>query len=378
MKKLSIRFKLTLFAALIVAYSCILLNFFVGNVAVFYMDSIGDYNIKSNLNNAEQILDGLQVDISSNVEDYIRETQNSFLYKSIFITIFITVINGVLTYFIIGYILKPLHDFTNQVKKIKIDDEHNNISILTNATEILSLQSSFNLMLSHIEKDFQTQKQFSANVAHELRTPLAIMKTKIEVFNKKKHENIQDCFSLIDSLETQINKLSGISQILLEMTEVKTLSKKDTISLAEITEEVICDLTSLAIQKKIYIDQHEGDAVICGNDALIYRAIYNLIENAIKYNKPSGQIIIDISSKKDVGVFSISDTGTGIPLADQQHIFEPFFRADKSRSSTTNGVGLGLSLVNEIVNQHLGLIKISESSCLGTKIIMELPLKKSE
>ncbi|MCF0162360.1 MAG: HAMP domain-containing histidine kinase [Fusobacterium necrophorum] len=382
MRRISIRFKLTLFAAIIVISSCVLLNFFVGNVAIFYMDSIGDHNIKSTLNAVKtknlETLDGLQIDISNNVEHFIQESQNDFLYNSVLITIFITFITGVLTYFIIGYILKPLHDFTNHIKKTKIDDSDNNIAILTDSTEILSLQDSFNIMLKRIESDFQTQKQFSANAAHELRTPLAIMKTKIEVFNKQKHTDIHEYFSLINSLEEQIDKLSAISQILLEMTEIKTIIKKDTVSLAEITEEVVCDLTHLAIQKKISIEQHNGDAIICGNDVLIYRAIYNLIENAIKYNKPSGQIIIDISSKKDMGVFSIFDTGTGIPPADQQYIFEPFFRADKSRNSAVNGVGLGLSLVNEIVKQHLGLIKISESSCLGTEIIMELPLKKSE
>ena len=230
-------------------------------------------------------------------------------------------------------------------------------------------------MLERLSNTFATQRQFSANAAHELRTPLAVMRTKLEVFEKNNNPSATEYQETVHMIRMQTSRLSHVIDILLEMTDLQSAQKQDRISLADMAEEVICDLTAVADKKEITITQNPGTAEIIGNDTLIYRAIYNLVENAIKYNHTGGNVTVSIKEDGEFATVIVSDNGPGIQQEDWQHIFEPFFRVDKSRSRNMGGAGLGLALVKEIARQHGGDVYVVQSSKNGTEIALKLRRK---
>lgn len=376
---LSLRWKLTLMTAFMVITACLAISFFISRSAILYMDEIGNSAIAilPNTNISTDSSDEIQVDLNPKaiLSDTVKNTQLEFWIKSLSITLVITLVFSLLMYFIVGFTLRPLGELTSQIEDIQTKNLNEPILSRSKSTEIERLTLAFNRLLKRLEETFTAQRQFSANAAHELRTPLAVMRTKFEVFDKNNTPNVEDYKETISMAKTQTDRLSHVIDILLEMTELQSAPKGDKISLAEITEEVICDLVSIAEKKNITLVQSEGESRLIGSDTLIYRAIYNLVENAIKYNKDYGNVTVSISEDRDFAKAIISDTGSGIDKDDWDKIFEPFFRVDKSRSRAMGGAGLGLALVKEIAARHGGGVRIVESSEKGSKI--ELSLSKN-
>lgn len=378
-KHLSLRWKLTLMTAFMVVTACLAICFFISRSAILYMDEIGNSAIAilPNTDIPTTTTDEIQVVLNpkSVVADTVKNTQIEFWIKSLAITLIITLTVSFLMYLIVGYALYPLRELTLKIEDIQAKNLKEPILSKSNSTEIERLTLAFNRLLLRLEETFATQRQFSANAAHELRTPLAVMSTKFEVFEKNKNPNEADYKEAIGMARSQTDRLSHVIDILLEMTELQSAPKSDSISLSEITEEVICDLVAVAEKKSISLVQDDGEARITGSDTLVYRAIYNLIENAIKYNKEDGKVSVAITEDGNFAKVIITDTGSGIVREDWDKIFEPFFRVDKSRSRSMGGAGLGLALVKEIAVRHGGDVKVIESSNKGSSI--ELSLSKN-
>lgn len=378
-KHLSLRWKLTLMTAFMVVTACLAICFFISRSAILYMDEIGNSAIAilPNTDIPTTTTDEIQVVLNpkSVVADTVKNTQIEFWIKSLAITLIITLTVSFLMYLIVGYALYPLRELTLQIEDIQAKNLKEPILSKSNSTEIERLTLAFNRLLLRLEETFATQRQFSANAAHELRTPLAVMSTKFEVFEKNKNPNEADYKEAIGMARSQTDRLSHVIDILLEMTELQSAPKSDSISLSEITEEVICDLVAVAEKKSISLVQDDGEARLTGSDTLVYRAIYNLIENAIKYNKEDGKVSVAITEDGNFAKVIITDTGSGIVREDWDKIFEPFFRVDKSRSRSMGGAGLGLALVKEIAVRHGGDVKVIESSNKGSSI--ELSLSKN-
>ena len=378
-KHLSLRWKLTLMTAFMVVTACLAISFFISRSAILYMDEIGNSAIAilPNTDIPTTTTDEIQVVLNpkSVVADTVKNTQIEFWIKSLAITLIITLTVSFLMYLIVGYALYPLRELTSQIEDIQAKNLKEPILSKSNSTEIERLTLAFNRLLLRLEETFATQRQFSANAAHELRTPLAVMSTKFEVFEKNKNPDEADYKEAIGMARSQTDRLSHVIDILLEMTELQSAPKSDSISLSEITEEVICDLVAVAEKKSISLVQDDGEARLTGSDTLVYRAIYNLIENAIKYNKEGGTVSVAITDDENFAKVIITDTGSGIAKEDWDRIFEPFFRVDKSRSRSMGGAGLGLALVKEIAVRHGGDVKVVESSDRGSSI--ELSLSKN-
>lgn len=378
-KHLSLRWKLTLMTAFMVITACLAISFFISRSAILYMDEIGNSAIAilPNTDIPTTTTDEIQVVLNpkSVVADTVKNTQIEFWIKSLAITLIITLTVSFLMYLIVGYALYPLRELTLKIEDIQAKNLKEPILSKSNSTEIERLTLAFNRLLLRLEETFATQRQFSANAAHELRTPLAVMSTKFEVFEKNKNPDEADYKEAIGMARSQTDRLSHVIDILLEMTELQSAPKSDSISLSEITEEVICDLVAVAEKKSISLVQDDGEARLTGSDTLVYRAIYNLIENAIKYNKEGGKVSVAITEDESFAKVIIADTGSGIAKEDWDKIFEPFFRVDKSRSRSMGGAGLGLALVKEIAVRHGGDVKVIESSNKGSSI--ELSLSKN-
>ena len=378
-KHLSLRWKLTLMTAFMVITACLAISFFISRSAILYMDEIGNSAIAILPNTDIPTTNSDEIKVVLNpksvVADTVKNTQIEFWIKSLAITLIITLTVSFLMYLIVGYALYPLRELTLKIEDIQAKNLKEPILSKSNSTEIERLTLAFNRLLLRLEETFATQRQFSANAAHELRTPLAVMSTKFEVFEKNKNPDEADYKEAIGMARSQTDRLSHVIDILLEMTELQSAPKSDSISLSEITEEVICDLVAVAEKKSISLVQDDGEARLTGSDTLVYRAIYNLIENAIKYNKEGGKVSVAITEDESFAKVIITDTGSGIAKEDWDRIFEPFFRVDKSRSRSMGGAGLGLALVKEIAVRHGGDVKVIESSNKGSSI--ELSLSKN-
>ena len=378
-KGLSLRWKLTLMTAFMVIIACLSISYFISNSASLYMNEIGASAIAilpgGNFSEGDTGDLEVHLDPKAILSDMVKSTQIEFWAKSLLITLIITLIGSSLMYFIVGYALRPLRRFTKQIEDIQAKNLQLSVLPQSKSAEIVRLTSAFNRLLKRLGDTFFAQRQFSASAAHELRTPLAVMRTRFEVFDKNKNPDILEYKETIDMARTQIERLSHVIDILLEMTELQSAEKSDNISLSELVEEVICDLVAVSEKKSVSLIQETGNAEITGSDTLVYRAIYNLIENAIKYNKDGGTVSVSIEENDEFAKVIVSDTGPGIAKEDWDKIFEPFFRVDKSRSRSMGGAGLGLALVKEIAIQHDGDVKVIESSEKGTKI--ELSLHKN-
>ena len=387
LKKRSLQWRLTLLITLLVTVTCILMYFFISNSAVTGMENLESYIVQINKTDSAPITFNVDPSILfPDLSNQVQATKALFRIRSMIATGIIILLSSIGTYFISRRALTPLHDLSTKIGKIQAQNLSESLEIPDSNDEISQLTASFNKMLSRLDDAFTAQKQFSASAAHELRTPLAVMQTNLEVFARKKTpstEEYQEIFSLI---QEQTGRLSHLAEILLDMTGIQTVERSETISLAELTEEVFCDLASVAEQKQIELIQRDGDCTVTGSYLLLYRAVYNLVENAIKYNHPSGKVtvtlhpgkvILDASSQPhpaDCAFIEISDTGIGISPEYQEKIFAPFFRVDKSRSRAMGGAGLGLALVTEIARQHGGQVKVLESNEKGSTIALMLPL----
>ncbi|MFR8774885.1 MAG: sensor histidine kinase [Eggerthellaceae bacterium] len=380
MKRLSLQWRITLLTALLIAGTCICLNLLLYHSGAVSIDSLNGFVFEYTPESSEDP-DGLAIEISdsqmsefiSRFSDEAYDVKTDFGRKGWLITIAVTIVSAAIAYFVSGQALKPLRKLSQQAEKIDQDSISDIRLNEDTVKEFRQLSVSVNLMLDRLSESFATQRQFSGNAAHELRTPLAIMQTKLELFAAE-HKNLEgDTAELVRSQAEQLDRLSKLVHTLLEMSNLSSAPRSDRIELAPLVEEIITDLTPLASQNDITMEQDCDNVVITGSDALIYRLVFNLIENAVKYNRRGGSVSVSVHKENNVVVVRVSDTGCGIPEEYRESIFQPFFRVDKSRSRQMGGVGLGLALVHEIAVLHGGSVRAEPGNKVGTVFIVTLP-----
>ena len=392
----SLQLKLTLLLSLLMIVSCVLMYFFISHSAVSGMDGLQNYMIKVDPQDGDSPIT-FNVDpkaLFPQFEQEIQETKEDFLLRSVIATTIIILLSSVCTYFLTKKTLTPLQKLTSEVSQIQAQNLSTQLAVPNSKDEIAQLTSSFNEMLARLDNAFSTQKQFSANAAHELRTPLAVLQTNLEVFEKKQEPEMVEYQQLFTMIKEQTARLSQLVGTLLDMTNLKSVPRTDHVSLEELVDEVFCDLDPVAEKAGISIhfddsssqdwhtDVHTPDASalnnnirnITGSYVLLYRAVYNLVENAIKYNRPNGSVTVSVKEKNGQVMILVKDTGIGISPENQKKIFDPFFRVDKSRSRAMGGAGLGLALVDSIAREHGGSVKVLESNEKGSIIALMLPV----
>lgn len=379
-KSMSLQWQLTLLTAVLITLSCLTLSYTISKSATGYMDDIGDSVIavlpQEVLTDQGEGAPTFELDITADLGAQIQDTQMAFWKKSLLITLCIVIISSSLTYLIVGYALQPLKRLGKQVEEIQAKNMQVPIAVDHSPQEIALLTEAFNNMLGRLSEAFLVQRQFSASAAHELRTPLAVMQTKLEVLQKQIAPSQAEYAEAMDMVQSQTERLSHVIDVLLEMTQLNTTKRGDRISLGALAEEVLCDLAPLSTKKEVTLQETSGDAKILGSDTLVYRALYNLVENAIKYNRPGGTVTVRIERDDALAKVLVSDSGCGIDQEHWEAIFDPFFRVDKSRSTALGGAGLGLALVKEIAQTHGGDVRVLRSSSQGTEI--ELCLQVSD
>lgn len=380
----SLQLKLTLLLSLLMIVSCVLMYFFISHSAVSGMDGLQNYMIKVDPQDGDSPIT-FSVDpkaLFPQFEQEIQETKEDFLLRSVIATTIIILLSSVCTYFLTKKTLTPLQKLTSEVSQIQAQNLSTQLAVPNSKDEIAQLTSSFNEMLARLDNAFSTQKQFSANAAHELRTPLAVLQTNLEVFEKKQEPEMVEYRQLFTMIKEQTARLSQLVGTLLDMTNLKSVPRTDQVTLEELVDEVFCDLDPVA--EKAGISIHFNDSAnqdshtdVTGSYVLLYRAVYNLVENAIKYNRPHGSVSVSVKQENGQAMVLVTDTGIGISPENQKKIFDPFFRVDKSRSRAMGGAGLGLALVDSIAKEHGGTVKVLESSETGSTIALMLPVDNS-
>lgn len=372
----SLQWKLTLLITLLVTLTCILMYFFISRSAVTGIEDLEDYMIQIDPQNSGTPIK-FNIDpkiLLPELSQEILSTKEIFRIRSIIATAVVILLGSICTYFLTARALKPLKKLTEEICHIQAQNLSEPLTVPVSDDEIAQLTGSFNDMLVRLSNSFEIQKQFSANAAHELRTPLAVLQTDLEVFRKKNCHDTEEYELILNRIQEQTGRLSRLISTLLDMTNLNSVPRNDSISLAALTEEVLCDLDSIADQAHITLQQKEGDQLITGSYLLLYRAVYNLVENAIKYNCPDGSVTVEIRQEDQRVLLMVKDTGIGIPPEDQEKIFDPFFRVDKSRSRAMGGAGLGLAMVDAIAKEHGGQVKVLSSNKTGSTIALMLPL----
>ena len=378
MKRLSLQWRITLMTVLLIGVTCVVMNLLLCSSGVYYMDTIADTlqggdTVVMNSEGAESFNPQL-VTPDEDLTIVVNGAQGRFRMTNWYITAAVTLLSGVLAYFVSGRALKPLRSFVSQVEKVQLNnlaDMRINENVLP---EFRQLSCSFNQMLERLDNAFAAQRQFTGNAAHELRTPLALMQAQLELFSAEHPDMLPETAKFLALLREQTERLTQMTKTLLEMSNLQQVARNEQIQLAPMVEEVFTDLALLAEKRNITLEM-EGDGFLIGSDALIYRLLFNLTENAVKYNRSGGSVKVSVTQKPEKLLIRVSDTGCGVPEEYQQSIFQPFFRVDKSRSREYGGVGLGLSLVWEIANLHGGCVRVEESSKKGTTIAVELPVQ---
>ena len=374
MKRMSLQWRLTCITTLCIAIICGFLTMFVYKNGVHYIDSLQDAvesqgDEKGNKSDEiyisipddkwNEFADKFSVQVYNNKADYKR--------NSLIITVLLALLGGVVTYFISGHALRPIREFSDKIEEVQAQNLSDSRIEENNVKELNQLGISYNKMLERLSEAFEIQRQFTANAAHELRTPLALMQVQLDLYNSASHPgNDADTLQTIKMVTEQNDKLNRMVKTLLDMSELQTVGRDDKIILDAIVEEVLADLEPLAVEKNIKLIGKCEDATMIGSDILIYRLVYNLVENAIKYNHPLGQVTVTAYQRNKHVYLSVEDTGSGIPKELRERVFEPFFRVDKSRSRELGGVGLGLAFVREIVRVHDGSICIKSGKTGGT------------
>ena len=374
MKRMSLQWRLTCITTLCIAIICGCLTMFVYKNGVYYIDSLKDAvesqgDEKGNKSDEiyisipddkwDEFADEFSVQVYNNKADYKR--------NSLIITVLLALLGGVVTYFISGHALRPIREFSDKIEEVQAQNLSDSRIEENNVKELNQLGISYNKMLERLSDAFEIQRQFTANAAHELRTPLALMQVQLDLYNSASHPgNDADTLQTIKMVTEQNDKLNRMVKTLLDMSELQTVGRDDKIILDAIVEEVLADLEPLAVEKNIKLIGKCEDATMIGSDILIYRLVYNLVENAIKYNHPLGQVTVTAYQRNKHVYLSVEDTGSGIPKELRERVFEPFFRVDKSRSRELGGVGLGLAFVREIVRVHDGIICIKSGKTGGT------------
>lgn len=374
MKRMSLQWRLTCITTLCIAIICGCLTIFVYKNGVHYIDSLQDA-VESQGDEKGNKSDEIYISIPDDKWDEFADEfsfqvyNNKADYKrnSLIITVLLALLGGVVTYFISGHALRPIREFSDKIEEVQAQNLSDSRIEGNNVKELNQLGISYNKMLERLSEAFEIQRQFTANAAHELRTPLALMQVQLDLYNSASHPgNDADTLQTIKMVTEQNDKLNRMVKTLLDMSELQTVGRDDKIILDAIVEEVLADLEPLAVEKNIKLIGKCEDATMIGSDILIYRLVYNLVENAIKYNHPLGQVTVTAYQRNKHVYLSVEDTGSGIPKELRERVFEPFFRVDKSRSRELGGVGLGLAFVREIVRVHDGSICIKSGKTGGT------------
>ena len=378
MKRISLQWRITLMTVLLIGVTCVAMNLLLCSSGVYYMDTIADSLQGSGtviLNDGGAAsFDPQLIAPNEELTIVVDGAQGRFRTTNWYITAAVTVLSGILAYFVSGRALKPLHSFASQVEMVQMT----NLADMKIDEDVLpefkQLSRSFNQMLERLNTAFSAQRQFTGNAAHELRTPLALMQAQLELFSAEHPDMRPETAEFLTLLREQAERLIQMTRTLLEMSNLRQVARNERIQLAPMIEEIFTDLAPLSDKRGVTLTA-EGNGIMTGSDALIYRLIFNLTENAVKYNRQGGSVRVSVTQKPEKLLLRVSDTGCGIPKEYQRSIFQPFFRVDKSRSREYGGAGLGLSLVWEIADLHGGFVWVEESSDKGTTIAVELPIQ---
>ena len=376
MKRISLQWRITLMTVLLIGVTCVAMNLLLCSSGVYYMDTIAD-----SLQGGGTVIlneegtasfDPQLIAPNEELTIVVDGAQGRFRTTNWYITAAVTLLSGILAYFVSGRALKPLRSFASQVEMVQMT----NLADMKIDEDVLpefkQLSRSFNQMLERLNTAFAAQRQFTGNAAHELRTPLALMQAQLELFSAEHPAVLPETAEFLTLLREQTERLTQMTRTLLEMSNLQQVARNERIQLAPMIEEIFTDLAPLSDKRGVTLTA-EGDGIITGSDALIYRLIFNLTENAVKYNRQGGSVRVSVTQEPEKLLLRVSDTGCGIPEEYQRSIFQPFFRVDKSRSREYGGAGLGLSLVWEIADLHGGSVWVEESSDKGTTIAVELP-----
>lgn len=379
MKRLSLQWRITLMSVLLIGITCVAMNLLLCSSGVYYMDTIAD-----SLQGGTVILndggaasfDPQLIAPNEELTIVVDGVQGRFRTTNWYITAAVTLLSGILAYFVSGRALKPLRSFTSQVEQVQLNNLADMRIDEDSISEFRQLSRSFNQMLERLNNAFAAQRQFTGNAAHELRTPLALMQAQLELFSAEHPDVRPETAEFLTLLREQTERLIQMTRTLLEMSNLRQVARNERIQLAPMIEEIFTDLAPLSDKLGVTLTA-EGDGIMTGSDALIYRLIFNLTENAVKYNRPGGLVRVSVTQGLEKLLLRVSDTGCGIPEVYQRSIFQPFFRVDKSRSREYGGAGLGLSLVWEIADLHGGSVWVEKSSEKGTTITVGLPTQQS-
>ena len=387
MKKLSLQWRVALMTFFLLALACVTMKTLLCSSGHAYMDSIGSYV----LHYADEGPQAVRIDISDEqwndmserfAGEFVLElsgAKHSFCVSGWFIALAVTVLGGAVAYFVSGRALKPLKRFTAKAERVQLQSLTEITLSEDEAVEFSRLSRAVNQMLLRLKQTFDAQQQFVGNAAHELRTPLALMQARLDLYMSTDHgDSCPETAETIAMMREQTERLSRMVRTLLDMSELKAVPRNDRIQLAPMIEEVLADLSPLAEKSGVTLSQSGEDLWITGSDVLVYRAIFNLVENGVKYNRPGGSVSAAVSRRGEEAMIEIKDTGCGIPEDFRESVFQPFFRVDKSRSREKGGVGLGLSLVWEIAHLHGGDVRVRESGETGTVIELTLPISAEE
>ena len=378
MKKMSLQWRLTCITTLCIAIICGCLTMFVYKNGVYYIDSLqkavnaqGDDSADDSGDDSEEIYISIPEDkwdeFANDFSVQVYNNKEDYKKNSLIITALLALLGGVATYFISGHALKPLREFSDKIEEVQVQNLADSRIEESKIKELNQLSVSYNKMLERLQDAFEVQRQFTANAAHELRTPLSLMQVQLDLYHSTQHPGSDaDTLQMIKMVTEQNDRLSKMVKTLLDMSELQTVGRDEQIIMDDLVDEVLEDLEPLAQEKNIKLIGKCKDITMVGSDILIYRLVYNLVENAIKYNHSGGQVTVTAYKEQAHICLSVADTGSGIPKELRERVFEPFFRVDKSRSRKLGGVGLGLALVHEIVRVHDGSITVKSNPSGGT------------
>lgn len=382
MKKMSLQWRLTIITTLLIAMICGSLTIFIYKNGVYYIDSLQNTVDAKSEDNNEKNPDEIYISIpdeewnnfAKNFSIQVYNNKADYKKSSLLFSTLLSLLGGVITFFISGHALKPLCDFSKKIEEVQAQNLSDSRIEENKFSELNQLSVSYNKMLERLSEAFKMQRQFTANAAHELRTPLAVMQLQIDLYNSSKHPNNDtSAQQTISMITEQTERLSKMVRTLLDMSELQTIARDEEIAIAALVEEVLADLEPLAQEKGINLIEKCDNVLLMGSDILIYRLVYNLVENAIKYNFSGGTVTVNATQQNSQLHLTVEDTGNGIPEELKERIFEPFFRLDKSRSRELGGVGLGLALVREIVRVHNGSILVKNNANSGTTFEVIFP-----
>lgn len=382
MKKMSLQWRLTIITTLLIAMICGSLTIFIYKNGVYYIDSLQNTVDAKSEDNNEKNPDEIYISIpdeewnnfAKNFSIQVYNNKADYKKSSLLFSTLLSLLGGVITFFISGHALKPLCDFSKKIEEVQAQNLSDSRIEENKFSELNQLSVSYNKMLERLSEAFKLQRQFTANAAHELRTPLAVMQLQIDLYNSSKHPNNDtSAQQTISMITEQTERLSKMVRTLLDMSELQTIARDEEIAISALVEEVLADLEPLAQEKGINLIEKCDNVLLMGSDILIYRLVYNLVENAIKYNFSGGTVTVIATQQNSQLHLTVEDTGNGIPEELKERIFEPFFRLDKSRSRELGGVGLGLALVREIVRVHNGSILVKNNANSGTTFEVIFP-----